>query len=102
MDAAGIEKVLRATVREAGDLSAAVKPLSKDMGAAVTAAGGSAAITAALTDLLDDHAGRMKAIGTRTTAAVTGAYKAAKAYGNSDAEMVQNAQRAAVRAARKH
>jgi hypothetical protein len=99
IDPQGVETVLSATKSEAEEFGTILEPLQGWVEFAATGTGGSGAIIPALQSFFENQSEGLKAIGTRVTAAVTGAYDATKAYIDGDLEMVQTYQRNAAVAA---
>lgn len=99
IDPQGVETVLNATKGDAEEFGTILEPLQGWVEFAATGTGGSGAIVPALQSFFENQSEGLKAIGTRVTAAITGAYEATKAYVDGDLEMVQTYQRNAAVAA---
>jgi Family of unknown function (DUF6507) len=99
IDPQGVETVLNATKSDAEEFGTILEPLQGWVEFAATGTGGSGAIIPALQSFFENQSEGLKAIGTRATAAITGAYEATKAYIDGDLEMVQTYQRNAAVAA---
>jgi hypothetical protein len=99
IDPQGVETVLNATKGEAEEFGTILEPLQGWVEFAATGTGGSGAIVPALQSFFENQSDGLKAIGSRVTAAITGAYEATKAYVDGDLEMVQTYQRNAAVAA---
>jgi len=98
IDPGGVEKVLKATQTEAGEFGTILEPLQGWVEFAATGTGGSA-IVPALQSFFQVQSEGLTAIGTRISAALTGAVKATNAYIAGDLEMVQTYQANAAAAA---
>jgi len=99
IDPKGVETVLNATKSDAEKFGTILKPLQGWVEFAATGTGGSGAIVPALQSFFENQSEGLEAIGTRVSAAITGAYEATKAYIDGDLEMVQTYQKNAVVAA---
>lgn len=99
IDPQGVETVLSATKSDAEEFGTILKPLQGWVEFAATGTGGSGAIVPALQSFFENQSVGLQAIGTRVTAAITGAYEATRAYIDGDLEMVQTYQRNAAVAA---
>jgi hypothetical protein len=99
IDPNGVETVLNATKTEAEEFGTILKPLQGWVEFAATGTGGSGAIVPALQSFFENQSAGLEAIGTRVGAAITGGYRATKAYVDGDLEMVQTYQNNAAIAA---
>jgi hypothetical protein len=91
--------VLKSTQTEAGEFKTILEPLQGWVEFAATGTGNSGAIVPALQSFFQVQGDGLEAMGTRVTAAITGAVNATKAYIEGDLEMVQTYQTNAAAAA---
>lgn len=87
---AGVKSALDLTVADAAEFATIVQPLDGAVESAATATGPSAPIVGALTELFTAEQTRMKGIGARVKACVTGAAAATNAYNQADQEMADS------------
>ena len=95
----GVETVLNSTADEAGEFKTILEPLSAWVEFAATGTGNSPAIVPALQSFFQVQGEGLEAMGTRISAAITGAVNATTAYVKGDLEMMRTHQTNAAAAA---
>src|SRR5687768_18463864 len=93
IDPNGVETALNATKSEAEKFGTILNPLQGWVEFAATGTGGSGAIVPALQSFFENQYEGLEAIGTRVGAAITGDYRAPKAYVEGALELVNTYQR---------
>ena len=93
INAAGVQKTLKATSHDASKFETELKPLDGVVQSAATACGGSGAIVPALETLFTYEGKQLKAMAHQVESCLTGAGAATTAYLHGDLTMMQECQR---------